>query len=41
MLYAVGIPLAFVGRWVALACYMFVSLVWLIPDPRMEKKLAK
>ena len=41
VLFAVGIPLAFVSRWLALASYMIVALLWLIPDRRIEKKLPK
>jgi uncharacterized membrane protein len=36
LIYAVAIPLAFVNRWVALGCYVFVSLMWLVPDRRLE-----
>jgi uncharacterized membrane protein len=34
-IYASGIPLAFASRWVALACYITVALIWLVPDRRM------
>jgi uncharacterized membrane protein len=37
--YAVGIPLAFVHPWIACACYVGVAIMWLIPDPRIEKAL--
>ncbi len=40
-LYAVGIPLAFVERWIAGACYVVVAIIWLIPDRRIEKKVAE
>ncbi len=40
-LYAVGIPLAFVQRWIAGACYVVVAIIWLIPDRRIEKKVAE
>jgi TMEM175 potassium channel family protein len=39
VIYAVGIPLAFVDRWVALGCYLLVALSWLVPDRRIERKL--
>ena len=39
MLYLAGIPLAFVSPWVAAGLYVFVALLWLIPDPRIERKL--
>jgi uncharacterized membrane protein len=35
--YLIGIPLAFVRPWMACACYVFVALMWLIPDRRIEK----
>jgi len=40
-IYAVGIPLAFVHPWIAGACYVIVAIVWLIPDRRIERKLAQ
>ena len=39
VLYAVAIPLAFVNRWIALALYVVVALLWLIPDRRLESRL--
>ena len=39
-LYAVAIPLAFVSVWIASAIYVFVALMWIVPDPRIEKNLA-
>lgn len=38
-LYAMGIPLAFVQRWFAGACYVMVAIIWLVPDRRIEKKV--
>ena len=38
-LYAVAIPLAFVHAWLALALYVTVALIWLIPDRRIERIL--
>ncbi|PUA17178.1 TMEM175 family protein [Glaciimonas sp. PCH181] len=35
--YAVAIPLSFVNRWIALAMYVLVAIMWLIPDRRIEK----
>jgi uncharacterized membrane protein len=34
--YAAGIALAYPFRWAALALYVAVALMWLIPDPRIE-----
>jgi uncharacterized membrane protein len=40
-LYIVAIPFAFIRPWVASACYAAVAVMWLIPDPRIERTLAK
>lgn len=40
-LYLAAIPLAFVNSWIASALYVFVALLWLIPDPRIEKAMKK
>lgn len=37
--YALAIPLAFVNEWIADALYVLVALIWLIPDPRIERGL--
>jgi uncharacterized membrane protein len=36
LLYLAAIPLAFVSPWIALAVYVFVALMWLVPDRRIE-----
>jgi uncharacterized membrane protein len=36
VLYLSAIALAFVNRWVAVAIYVLVALMWLIPDRRIE-----
>ena len=38
-LYAVAIPLSFVQCWLALGIYIFVALMWLVPDRRIEARL--
>ena len=35
--YAVALGLAFVNQWLADALYVFVALLWLIPDRRIEQ----
>jgi uncharacterized membrane protein len=40
LLYITAIPLAFVSRWIALGLYVFVALIWLIPDRRIESVVA-
>ncbi len=39
VLYALAIPLAFVQRYVSLGLYIFVALMWLVPDRRIESHL--
>ena len=36
LLYLAAIPLAFVSPWIALAVYVFVALIWLVPDRCIE-----
>jgi len=38
-LYAIAIPLAFLNRWLALAIYVAVALIWLVPDRRIESRI--
>jgi uncharacterized membrane protein len=38
-IYAASIPLAFVKSWIAIALYVAVALMWLIPDRRIERHL--
>jgi len=38
-LYAIAIPLAFVNSWISIGIYVFVALIWLVPDPRIESTL--
>ena len=39
MLYLLAIPLAFVSPWIASGLYVFVALLWLVPDRRIERVL--
>ncbi len=32
--------LAFVNQWLGVAVYAVVALIWLVPDPRVERQLA-
>jgi uncharacterized membrane protein len=41
VLYLLAIPLAFVSPWVSNALYVLVALIWLVPDRRIERALAK
>src|SRR6185437_2294078 len=38
VLYLAAIPLAFVSVWIAAGLYVLVALLWLIPDPRIERE---
>jgi uncharacterized membrane protein len=37
--YLAAVALAFVNRWAAVAIYVVVALVWLVPDRRIERTL--
>ncbi|HEX3131835.1 MAG TPA: TMEM175 family protein [Thermoanaerobaculia bacterium] len=38
--YITAIPMAFVSRWISLGLYVFIALIWLVPDRRIEHALA-
>jgi uncharacterized membrane protein len=40
-IYAAAIPLAFVQAWIAGVGYIAVAIMWLIPDRRIERTLAR
>jgi uncharacterized membrane protein len=39
LMYIAAIALAFVNQWLSDALYVGVALMWLVPDPRIEKRL--
>jgi len=39
VLYLIAIPSAFLHQWIAGAIYVFVALIWLVPDKRIERVL--
>lgn len=41
LIYALAIPMAFLNPWISQFLYVFVALMWLIPDRRIEKVLAE
>jgi uncharacterized membrane protein len=41
VIYLVGIALAFVSVWFAIACYVAVAVIWLVPDRRVERFVAE
>jgi uncharacterized membrane protein len=38
--YVSAIPLAFVSPWISSALYVLIALIWLVPDRRIERRLA-
>ena len=40
VIYAVAIPLAFFRWWLAYGLYVFVAVMWLVPDRRIERTIA-
>jgi uncharacterized membrane protein len=38
--YIIGISGAYLSRWIAVAAYVLVALVWLVPDRRVERTIA-
>jgi uncharacterized membrane protein len=40
-LYLAAIPFAFVNPWISNGLFMFVALIWLVPDPRIERVVEK
>jgi len=38
--YAVAIPASVITPWLSCALYLAVALLWLVPDPRIERALA-
>jgi len=41
LLYAVAIGFAFINTWVSCALYVLVALMWLVPDPRIERTVPR
>jgi uncharacterized membrane protein len=40
VIYVIGIGLSFANRWLGIAAYVAVALVWLVPDRRVERVLS-
>ncbi len=40
LLYAAAIGLSFWNHWVSVGIYIFVALLWLVPDRRIERSIA-
>ena len=41
VLYCLGIGLSFANRWLGIAVYVLVALIWLAPDRRVERVLTR
>ena len=41
VIYLLAIPLAFVRSWLACGLYILVAVMWLVPDRRIEKTIAR
>ena len=39
MIYLVAMLVAFMQPWIATALYVAVALIWLVPDPRIERRM--
>jgi len=39
--YCIAIPMAWVSTWISFGLYVLVAAIWLIPDRRIERKLAE
>jgi len=37
VVYVISIPLAFWNGWVAMAAYLAVAVMWMVPDNRIER----
>jgi len=40
ILYAIAIPTAFYQPWVSIGLYVFVALMWFVPDSRIERVIS-
>src|SRR5262245_52980877 len=39
IIYAIGIPIALVAPLVSFGLYVFVAAMWIVPDPRIERRI--
>ncbi len=39
VIYALGIPVAFVQSWIAFGLFVVVAIIWLVPDRRIERNM--
>jgi len=41
IVYAIGIPVAFVAPWISFVMFAAVALLWIVPDQRIERTIAR
>jgi uncharacterized membrane protein len=41
LFYAAGVALSFFWPWLAMALYWTVAVMWIVPDPRIERTMAR
>jgi uncharacterized membrane protein len=41
VLYVVAVAVAFVAAWLSVALFVLVAVLWLVPDPRIEKTVSR
>ena len=39
VIYLIGLILSFINPWIAVSCYVFVAIMWIVPDRRIEKNI--
>ncbi|UCI09893.1 TMEM175 family protein [Mesorhizobium sp. B1-1-8] len=40
-LYLAGVALTFISQWIGIALYVFVAMIWFVPDKRFERLIEK
>lgn len=39
VIYIIGVALTLVNPWLSIICYVFVAIMWIVPDKRIEKNI--
>ncbi|NOY48429.1 MAG: DUF1211 domain-containing protein [Chlorobi bacterium] len=39
VIYLIGLLLSFINPWLAIICYVFVAIMWVVPDRRIENNI--
>ncbi len=40
LVYLIAIGGSFISPWIGITCYIFIAIIWFIPERRVEKKIA-